>query len=218
MPDRHTTLSGLFSDIANAIRSKTGSSATIKADNFDTEINRIVTDPSGGCTATNDTILYPFTAYSGGVLRTGNIQTKTDSDLSAVGSTVTAPAGYYASNVSKSVTAGTQGTPSASKSISGTTATITPSCTDITGYIVGATKTGSPVTVGVGELVSGNRAITASTSTQSSIDVSTYATVSVTPTPTEAKTATANGTVTPSSGKHLSSVTVSIPVYDGSVS
>ena len=36
--------------------------------------------------------------------------------------------------------------------------------------------------------------------------------------PTETKIVTANGTVTPTSGKFLSSVTVSIPEYDGSVS
>lgn len=64
----------------------------------------------------------------------------------------------------------------------------------------------------------GNKSISANTSTQTGIDVSDYATVSVAPTPSESKTATANGTVTPSTGMLLSSVVVSIPEYDGSVS
>lgn len=45
MPNRHTTLASLFTDIAGAIRSKTGDSAKIKADDFDTAIEAI---PSGG--------------------------------------------------------------------------------------------------------------------------------------------------------------------------
>ena len=45
MPNRHTTLTSLFTDIAGAIRSKTGDSAEIKADDFDTAIEAI---PTGG--------------------------------------------------------------------------------------------------------------------------------------------------------------------------
>ena len=47
---------------------------------------------------------------------------------------------------------------------------------------------------------SGNKAITATTSTQTGIDVRNYATVSVAPTPSETKSVTTNGDVTPSSG------------------
>lgn len=58
---------------------------------------------------------------------------------------------------------------------------------------------------------SGNKAITATTSTQTDIDVTNYATVSVAPTPSETKSVTTNGDVTPSSGKLLSKVTVNVP-------
>ena len=43
MPNRHSTLTSLFVDIADSIRSKTGDSAKIKADNFDTAIEAIQT-------------------------------------------------------------------------------------------------------------------------------------------------------------------------------
>lgn len=58
---------------------------------------------------------------------------------------------------------------------------------------------------------SGNKAIIATTSTQTGIDVTNYATVSVAPTPSETKSVTTNGDVTPSSGKLLSKVTVNVP-------
>ena len=45
MPNQHSTLTGLFSDIADAIREKDGSSASIVADAFPTAIRAI---PSGG--------------------------------------------------------------------------------------------------------------------------------------------------------------------------
>lgn len=45
MPNRHSTLTSLFVDIADSIRSKTGDSAKIRADDFDTAIEAI---PMGG--------------------------------------------------------------------------------------------------------------------------------------------------------------------------
>lgn len=65
---------------------------------------------------------------------------------------------------------------------------------------------------------SGNKAITATTSTQTDIDVTNYATVSVAPTPSETKSVTANGDVTPSSGKLLSKVTVNVPTGEARTS
>lgn len=43
MPNTHSTLTALFSDIADSIRSKTGQSGTIVADNFPTAIDGITT-------------------------------------------------------------------------------------------------------------------------------------------------------------------------------
>ena len=61
------------------------------------------------------------TAYAGGTKYTGTIETKTSSDLSASGATVTAPAGYYASAASTAVSSGSVTAPS---TISGTSATV----------------------------------------------------------------------------------------------
>ena len=46
------------------------------------------------------------TAYANGVKYTGSIATKTGTDISASGDTVTVPAGYYASQQTKAVAAG----------------------------------------------------------------------------------------------------------------
>lgn len=73
--------------------------------------------------------------------------------------------------------AGTAGTPSASKgSVSNHAVSVTPSVTNTTGYITGSTKTGTPVTVSAGELVSGTKSIT---SNGTGIDVTNYAAVDV---------------------------------------
>ena len=107
---------------------------------------------------------------------TGTIESKTSSDLTASGATVTAPAGYYASNASKSVASGSAGTPTASKgTVSNHSVSVTPSVTNTTGYITGGTKTGTAVTVSASELVSGTKTISASGTT----DVTNYESVSV---------------------------------------
>ncbi len=93
------------------------------------------------------------------------------------GATVTAPAGVYASDASKSVASGTAGTPTATKgAVSNHSVSVTPSVTNTAGYVEGGTKTGAAVTVSASELVSGNKSITAN---GNNIDVTDYATVSV---------------------------------------
>lgn len=82
---------------------------------------------------------------------------KSGSDLTASGATVTAPAGYYESNATKSVASGTEGTPTASKgTVSNHAISVTPSVTNTAGYISGGTKTGTAVSVSASELVSGS--------------------------------------------------------------
>lgn len=125
---------------------------------------------------------------------TGNIASKSSSDLTASGATVTAPAGYYASNASKSVASGSAGTPTATKgTVTNHSVSVTPSVTNTTGYITGGTKTGTAVTVSASELVSGTKTISASGTT----DVTNYESVSVPSgsAKTPATTITANPTI-----------------------
>ena len=102
---------------------------------------------------------------------------KTSSDLTASGATVTAPAGYYASQAQKTVASGTEGTPTATKgTVSNHAITVTPKVTNAAGYISGGTKTGTGVTVQASELVSGTKEITAN---GTDIDVTNYEKVDV---------------------------------------
>lgn len=96
-------------------------------------------------------MLSGYTAYADGTLYTGSIATKTSSNLTASGATVTAPAGYYASAASKSVASGSAKTPA-------TTITATPTISVSSGGLitasVGASQSVTP-TVSAGYVSSG---------------------------------------------------------------
>ncbi len=95
-------------------------------------------------------------------IQTGGGTPRTSTDLVVSGATVTAPAGVYATDASKSVESGTAGTPTATKgAVSNHSISVTPSVTNTTGYITGGTKTGTAVSVSASELVSGSETKTA---------------------------------------------------------
>ena len=66
-------------------------------------------------------MLSGYTAYADGTKYTGSIETKTGGDLTASGDTVTVAAGYYASQATKAVSAGSATAPA---TISGTSASL----------------------------------------------------------------------------------------------
>lgn len=118
------------------------------------------------------------TAYDGsGTKITGTAAQNSSSDLTASGATVTAPAGFYASNASKSVASGTVTAPA---SISGTSATVstgtntltlsktvsvTPSVTTA-GYVTSGTAGNSSVSLTASVTTKAAATITPGTSNQ----------------------------------------------------
>lgn len=81
----------------------------------------VFTDTSDATLNSGSQMLANVTGYGDGVKYTGSIQSKSGSDLSASGATVTVPAGYYASQATKSVSSGSATAPA---TISGTSATV----------------------------------------------------------------------------------------------
>ena len=116
------------------------------------------------------------TAYANGTKYTGSIATKTGTDLSASGDTVTVPAGYYASQATKAVSAGSATAPStisaSSASVStGTntitlskTVSVTPSVT--AGYVSSGTAGNSSVSLTASVTTKAAATITPGTSNQ----------------------------------------------------
>ena len=120
---------------------------------------------------------------------TGSIASKTSSDLTASGDTVTAPAGYYASSASKSVSSGSASTPA-------TTITANPSISVSSGGLITASVSASQSvtpTVSAGYVSSGT-AGTVSVSGSNTSQLTTQAAQTITPT-------TTNQTI--ASGKYL---------------
>lgn len=104
------------------------------------------------------------TAYANGVKYTGSIATKTGTDITASGDTVTVPAGYYASQQTKAVSAGSATAPAtiigSSASISTGTNTLTLSKT------VSVTPTVSAGYVSAGTAGNSDVSLTASVTTK----------------------------------------------------
>ena len=133
-----STLTDFLTGIANAIRGKTGETGGIPASQFAEKIAGITTGvDTSDATATAGDILNSKTAYVNGVKITGNIASKSTSDLSVSGAAVTVPAGYYPSHAIKSVATATQATPSISVDSAGK---ITASTTQSAGYVSYGTK------------------------------------------------------------------------------
>lgn len=123
--------------------------------------NAVFTDTSDATLDNGGKMLSGNTAYAGGVKYTGTITTNTGSSVTATGDTVTVPAGYYASQVTKSVAAGSATAPS---SISGTSASVSTSTNTLT-----LTKTVSVTPVVSAGYVSSGTAGNASVSLTASV-------------------------------------------------
>ncbi len=125
-------------------------------------------DTSDATLTSGSQMLAGYTSYADGTKYTGSIATKTASNMTVSGATVTAPAGYYASSASKSVASGSAKTPA-------TTITATPSLSiNSSGVVtasVSATQNVTPA-VSAGYVSSGTAgAITVSGSDTLELDV-----------------------------------------------
>lgn len=106
---------------------------------------------------------------------TGTITSRTSSNLTASGATVTVPAGYYSSQATKSVATATQATPRVSIDTNGK---ITASATQTAGYVSAGTKTGTQQMT-----TQAAKTITPSTSSQTAVAKNVYTTGAVTVAP-----------------------------------
>lgn len=133
-------------------------------------------DISDATLSSGDAMLSGNTAYANGTKYTGTIATKTSTDLSASGDTVTVPSGYYASSASKAVASGSATAPAtisgSSASISTGTNTLTLSKTiSVTptvsaGYVTSGTAGNSSVSLTVSVTTKGATTYTPTTSDQ----------------------------------------------------
>ena len=138
--------------------------------------NAVFTDTSDATLDNGGKMLSGNTAYAGGVKYTGTITTNTGSSVTATGDTVTVPAGYYASQVTKSVASGSATAPS---SISGTSASVSTSTNTLTlsktvsvtpvvsaGYVSSGTAGNASVSLTASVTTKGATTYTPSTSNQ----------------------------------------------------
>ena len=145
MPQEYLVKDTSLTAIADAIRTKTGVTDALTLDEMVVQIGEFQV---GGVElpelsnegSASDLLSGTELIDSEGNKVMGTIPTKTSSDLTASGATVTVPAGYYATQATKSVATATQATPSVSINSSGL---ITASATQTAGYVSAGTKSGT---------------------------------------------------------------------------
>lgn len=147
--------------------------------------NAVFVDTSDATLTGGSSMLNNVTAYANGTKYTGSIETKTSSDLSASGATVTVPSGYYASQATKNVSSGSATSPA---TISGTSASVSTGTNTLTlsktisvtptvsaGYVASGTAGNASVSLTASVTTKGAATITPGTSNQT-ISSGTYLT------------------------------------------
>lgn len=138
--------------------------------------NAVFVDTADATLSGGGQMLDGVTAYSDGTKYTGTIASKSGSDLTASGATVTVPAGYYPAQATKSVTSGSAKAPT---TISGTSASVSTDTNTLTltksvsvtpvvttGYVSSGTATSSSVSLTASVTTKAAATITPGTSNQ----------------------------------------------------
>lgn len=128
--------------------------------------NAVFYDVSDATLDSGSKMLNGVTGYgANGTKYTGNIPSKTSSDLTASGATVTVPAGHYASQATKSVSSGSATAPA---SISGTSASVSTGTNTLTlSKTISVTPQVSSGYVSAGTAGNSSVSLTASVTTKS---------------------------------------------------
>lgn len=131
--------------------------------------NAVFVDTSDATLTGGGQMLDGYTAYADGTKYTGSIITKTGGDLSANGATVTVPAGYYASQATKSVSSGSATAPA---TISGTSASVSTGTNTLTlSKTISVTPTVSAGYVASGTAGNSSVSLTASVTTKAAATI-----------------------------------------------
>ena len=132
--------------------------------------NATFTDTSDATLSSGSQMLDGVTAYgASGAKITGSIESKTDSDLTVSGATVTVPAGNYASQATKSIASGSATAPA---TISGTSASVSTGTNTLTlSKTVSVTPTVSAGYVSSGTAGNSSVSLTASVTTKAAATI-----------------------------------------------
>lgn len=133
------------------------------------EGNAVFVDTSDATLSSNASLPLNVTAYADGVKYTGSAAQNTSSDLTVSGASVTAPAGYYASNASASVASGSATSPA---TISGTSASVSTGTNTLTlSKTISVTPTVSAGYVSSGTAGNSSVSLTASVTTKAAATI-----------------------------------------------